>query len=156
MLDAISFNTPSRDPFNDIIIDGTKSLPKFFDDSPDSCDDVSEYDFINIRLKTSGAKSTIQSRVIVKGSQQCHESNMAWFLSGRVPGSVVISCTVTEVGDEDLRTCYLQCRCSCVDDCGFLHFLVQNPPWLKQTLSLCHYEQYVYTPWNKSNNNNTF
>ena len=146
---AISFKPPSRYLFNDTLNDAIEPLPNFLDGSPDSCDDVSEYEFINIRLNISDATNIIQSRVTIKGSQQCHESNMVWFVSGRVPSSIVVSCTVIEEGDIEQRMCNLQCQCTCEDDCGFLHFGVQNPPWLKQTLSLCHYEQYVNTPWNE-------
>ena len=150
MPNAMSFSPPSRDSFTGAISNGIEYFNNFVDDSPETCDDVSNNHFINIIMEVFDNKAIVKSRVIIKGSQQCQAVNMVWFVSGRVPGSIVIPCNVTEEIDGDLRKCNLRCQCICGVECGFLHFHVQHPPWMKQTLSLCHYEQYVYLPWNKN------
>ena len=146
MVQAISFNSPSRDPFRDTISNEIESFNNFVDDSPETCADVSDNDFINIMLEISGNENNVKSAVIIKGSQQCGAFNVAWFVSGRVPGPTVIPCNVTEDMDVEKHKCNLLCQCVCGDECGFLHVHVQNPPWMKQTLSLCHHEQYFFIP----------
>ena len=155
IIHAISLSPPRRDPFNDAISDAIESFSNFVDDSTETCDDVSDNDFINIMLEITGNENILKSTVIIKGSQQCGAFNVAWFVSGRVSGPIVIPCNVTEEMDVDMRKCNLLCQCVCGDECDFLHFHVQNPPWMKQTLSLCHYEHYFYihergTIWEKN------
>ena len=151
MVHAISFNQLNRGPFNEIFDDVTESFPNFADNLQETCDDISENDFVSIVLELSGAMNVIQSRVIIKGSQECHASNTAWFVSGRVPGPTVMECQVTEEKSVDLRMCNLLCQCACGNECGFLHFRVQSLPWSKQSLSLCNFAQYYYIEWNKMN-----
>ena len=144
---AISFNSPRRQPSLEATNKTIEYFPNFIDESMESCDDVGEKRFINIAWGISGKRNIIKSTVIIKGSQQCHASNTAWFISERVPGSMVIGCDVTEEQSKDLRKCKLRCQCACRGACGFLHFRVQIQPWMKKNLSLCHYEEYYYLPY---------
>ena len=139
---SISFTTPGRQSSHETSGD----FPNLVDEYPETCDDVSNREFINIMWELSDNTNIIQSTVIIKGSQQCHASNTAWFISGGVPDSMVLECEVTEEHDTDLRRCNLLCQCACGDDCGFLHFRVQLRPWMEKELSLCHYEEYYHLP----------
>ena len=118
----------------------TEYFPKFVDGSPETCDDVKGSDFINIVWALAGSRRTIQAQVVIKGSQRCFASNIAWFLTGKMPSSMVLECDVREVYELGLRKCDLICQCLCGDNCGFLHFRVQLRSWMKKKLSLCHYE----------------
>ena len=100
---AVSLTSPDRQPFYETIDD----LPKFVDDYPATCEDVSNREFINIIWELSGNANIIQLTVTIKGSQHCHAGNTAWFISGRLPGSMVIECDVTEEHDTELRRCNL-------------------------------------------------
>ena len=124
-----------------------ESFPNFFDESPETCDEVSKGTFLNVVWELTGKTKSIKATVIIKGSQLCNMGNTAWFISGRVPGPMVMGCDVTEEQDADLRRCNLLCQCACEEVCGFLHFRVQIPQWMKKNLSLCHYEEYNLVPW---------
>ena len=142
----VSFDPPSQMMFDETIQNVIDSLPKFDDDASQTCDDVSEAGFINIVWELFGDTKMINSSVLMKGSQPCRASNIAWFVRGRVPGRSVIQCNVTETQNMGLRICNLFCHCACGNACAFLHFQVQNPPWMNKTLRLCHYERYYFMP----------
>ena len=143
-INAISLNQPSRHLYEDAANNVAESFPNFDDRSMDTCDDVSTREYINILFGLSGNTNIIQSTVFIKGSQKCVADNVTWFVSGRVPGPTVLQCDVTEKRKMGLRLCNLLCQCVCGDDCDFLHFQMQNPPWVNETLSLCHYKQFYY------------
>ena len=117
------------------------------DEFLETCDDINENVFINIVWKLADNRRVNQTQVVIRGSQHCYASNTAWFLSGRVPGSMVVACDVTEEYAMGLRKCNLQCQCPCGDTCDYLHFRVQMRSWMKTELSLCHYEHYYDMPW---------
>ena len=142
-LSAISFNPPGGELYNSSD-NAIKPFKKLVDAYPDTCNNVSNSDFVNIAFELSSGKTTIKGTVFIKGSQECRASNTVWFVSERVPGPKVMECQVTESRDTDLRMCNVLCLCPCGDACGFLHLRVQNRPWMKETLSLCHFEQYLY------------
>ena len=150
---AISFISHDRQPSYEV---NDEVFPNLVDEFPETCDDISNRTFVNIIWELSGNTNIIESTLTIKGSQQCQASKMVWFISGRVPARQVIECDVTEEQGTALQKCKLLCQCACGAECGFLHFRVQNPPWMRERLSLCHYEEYHPIPWYRSCNINIY
>ena len=99
---AILFNPPSQQPLHHEVSELIETLPNLNDEWLETCDDVSERGFINVKWAIDGKRNIIKSTVIIKGSKQCHGSNVAWFISGGVPGSMVIDGDVTEEQNTNL------------------------------------------------------
>ena len=140
---AISFTPHDRQ----LSYEGDEEVPNLVDGFPETCDDVSNRKFINIIWELSAKTNMARSTVTIKGSQQCRATNMIWFIGGSVPGPLVMECDVTEEQVTGLRKCKLLCKCAPGAECGFLHFRAQHPPWLEETLSLCHFEEHFTMLW---------
>ena len=120
----------------------------FQDDSNTTCETLPGDDSRHVEVIwtfPSHPSSFNQFRVVISGSQPCHSINTSWFVRGDVPTGVPSECTVQEIQNENLRTCALTCECVDPSNCGYLHYLVQFPPWVSTTLALCHYE--LTTPY---------
>ena len=139
-LHSVSHEYLSNKLPSDIKLDVTSIYPKLVDNDPASCEDIALSEFINIVWHLPNNLSTNQYRVYMKGTQECLDSNAAWFLSGRELRSIVMECDVTHEQDGDIHVCDIKCHCACGLRCDYLRLQLQSPPWMKRTLSLCHYE----------------
>ena len=111
------------------------------DNTPLTCDDIPDREFINVIWGLPGNIARYQFRVYMKGPQQCRDVNALWLLNPVKSGSNAVECNVTQQNDADLLVCNIQCMCPCGVPCNYLHFHMQCPPWMKKTLALCFYEQ---------------
>ena len=142
----ISFKPLSRYPCDEANYNIAEIFSNAVDELPETCDDVSERDFINVVWGVSG-DNVIEPRMVIKGSYQCQSRNMVWCANSGVTGPVMIGYNITEEHHMGLRMCKLLCLRACWDGCGFLHFRVMLLSLMQETQALCNCEQYIYMLW---------
>ena len=116
-------------------------IPNVLDDFLSTCDTISRPDITHIEViwRFPPHKSGMNTfRVVLSGSQNCSDKNTAWFVSTEMP-VISTECRVQQNTNDELKECLIICKCYCAS-CGYLHFRVQMPGWMRRTLAICHFE----------------
>ena len=117
------------------------TIPNALDDVLSTCDNISRPDVTHIEViwRFPAHKSGMNSfRVVLSGSQDCSDENTVWFVSIDMAG-ILTECRVSQNTNGELKECLITCECPCAK-CGYLHFRVQIPGWMRRTLAICHFE----------------
>ena len=133
-------DSPSNQLPPDINLDVTNVYLNLLDSDSATCDDIPVRKWTTIMWSLPLNRTTDRYRVYMKGTQQCHDMNSVWFLSGIELEPIVIECDVTQQQDGDMFVCDISCLCTCGLSCEYLRLQLQFLPWMKGTLSLCNYE----------------
>ena len=108
------------------------------DDDLNTCDVISRTDITGFEVvwKFTTHKSGVNRfQVVLSG-------NTVWFVPIEKPATLA-ECSVSQNTIGVLKQCLITCKCSC-SACEYLHFRVQMPGWMKQTLAICNFELYKY------------
>ena len=145
LFEKISFGVPTCPDSPDRGVDLSR-FSNVIDDELGTCDVISRPDITYIEvIWRFGAHKSYRDRkncfrVVVSGSQNCSDANVAWFVSAETL-TAISECRTSQKTTGEFKECQITCQCSYAE-CEYLHFRVQIPAWMRRTLAICHFELY--------------